>query len=149
MTRKRKSSMRYAAAILVLIVAGALITGFLSNREQKYVMGLLSDHPDMAEPLELRNPTLKDGYKVSFCVYDPDLRMLRFGVRKPRNAASAVTDSIPIFLVDNQEITTHTVLDTSTWRGDYAIYCLKNIPRAESAVIIFHGGMTEAFSRVR
>ena len=133
--------------IILAIAASVLVLACRLTIPSKMDLVYTSSTHENLHFLKVDSPSLSDGYRVSFAVYDPESAMLQFTISAPTNKDDTALPSPDLFrfVVNGEQLhewnfTSH----SSVWR-DYYIYLFDDMEVPLSAEISYKSNTSRIF----
>lgn len=139
-----KSSTKYKVLLLLCCVAAAFLL-YLQLTEKKKLIMTPSTHRQVVF-LETNNERLTSKYKVYFCLYDPECNYIQVCIKIPKDDRTLWSHPDRLtFSIDGEERQGYAHVTTATWKGNYFIILLDEVPEFEKFALTYEGKTCEAY----
>ncbi len=138
-----KSNTKYKLLFLLCCII-ALRLLYLQLTEKRNLIMTPSTHNQVVF-LETKNERLSSKYKVRFCLYDPECDYIQVCIKIPKDDRTLRSNPDKLtFLIDGRERPGYSHLTTTTWKGDYFIILIDQVPEFEKFECTYEGETCEA-----
>lgn len=139
-----KSNTKYKLLILLCCVIAARLL-YLQLTEKKELIMTPSTHRQVVF-LETNNERLTSKYKVYFCLYDPECNYIQVCIKIPRDDQTLWSHPDRLaFSIDGEEPQGYAHATTATWKGNYFMILLDEVPEFEKFELTYEGKTCEAY----
>lgn len=139
-----KSNTKYKLLFLLLCIVVVWLL-YLQFTEKKNLIATPSSHKQVVF-LETKNERLSSKYKVYFCLYDRECDYIQICIKVPRNEEMLWQQLLNLeFYIDDEKRGDYSHLGDTTWKGEYYMILLDNVPEFETLQILYEGNTCEAY----